>query len=273
MAKHNAVEWCHHTFNPWSSAANWRRPHHWNAQAQCLGIHSRVALPEVFDSAVPDAWRAHLWALLRQTPHLDWLLITTQIGNAARMLPPDWGRGWPNAWLLAKVTTQAEANRHLPELLDTPAAIRGLSCEPLLGPIDLKDALDKIDWVLVGGESDPHARPLNPSWAYSLCEQCQDAEVPFYFTQWGTWAPRGPEHLLDGTLAREADPLCTRWPMTLVEADGMERYMQRVGKQLAGRELWDRTWDEYPHPNVKQLRRSCTAGSILKSSATTRPTW
>jgi protein gp37 len=125
----------------------------------------------------------------------------------------------PNVWLGVSVENQAAADERIPLLLQTPAAVRFISAEPLLGPINLEnlpsasgigrylDALsnagvDKsalipnaLDWVICGGESGPHARPMNPDWARSLRDQCAAASVPFFFKQWGEFAP-GP-HVSD----------------------------------------------------------------------------
>ena len=123
----------------------------------------------------------------------------------------------PNVWLGVSVEDQKRADERIPDLLATPAAVRFLSCEPLLGPVDLThieipmgcrvDVFDALaydgeqgeadtaqgtatlDWVIVGGESGPGARPMHPDWARSLRDQCAAADVPFFFKQWGTWAP------------------------------------------------------------------------------------
>ena len=122
----------------------------------------------------------------------------------------------PNVWLGVSVEDQKRADERIPILLDTPAAIRWLSCEPLLGPVDLtakenlaerivrsrieastgvrqpyRSYLSKIDWVIAGGESGPGARPMDEAWARSLRDQCADAGVPFLFKQWGAWLPAG----------------------------------------------------------------------------------
>jgi protein gp37 len=117
----------------------------------------------------------------------------------------------PNVWLGTSVEDQTRADERIPLLLATPAAVRFLSCEPLLGPVDLRristhggwyDALAGwrdvregpapegiVDWVIAGGESGPGARPMHPDWARSLRDQCTAAEVPFFFKQWGEWLP------------------------------------------------------------------------------------
>lgn len=104
-----------------------------------------------------------------------------------------WPAVLPNVWLGVSVEDQPRADDRIPDLLATPAAVRFLSCEPLLGPIDLAWCLTRlrvdIDWVIVGGESGPGARPMRPGWARTLRDQCDAALVPFFFKQWGAWMP------------------------------------------------------------------------------------
>lgn len=193
-----------------TSEANWRKPVKWNADAAKAGMRTRVfcaSLADVFDNAVPHEWRSDLFRLIRATPYLDWLLLTKRIGNAARMIDraltdghlrtsrePFWP--WPNVWLGSTVVTQEEADRDIPKLLATPVAVRFLSCEPLLGPIDLglstgvrladgtlwRGIKPLIDWVIVGGESGPKARPMHPDWARSLRDQCS-GRAAFFMKQ------------------------------------------------------------------------------------------
>lgn len=193
-----------------TSAGNWSKPRTWNSKAKAAGVRYRVfcaSLADVFDnhkSILPE-WRADLWRLIDATPHLDWLLLTKRPQNIAKMLPADWGDGRPNVWLGTTVENQTEADRRIPPLLDVPARVRFLSCEPLLGPVDLRsipwdeaawvNALTgqikfsdhfwtRIDWVICGGESGKDARPMHPDWARSLRDQCIAAGVPFLFKQW-----------------------------------------------------------------------------------------
>ena len=162
--------------------------------------------------------RARLFRLIDQTPNLDWLLLTKRPENLARMMPPPpfdhdgwngtlagyWhqkGEPRPNVWLGVSVEDQQRADERIPLLLQTPAAVRFLSCEPLLGPVRLRNVpgLNKlpsvhmaegrspagVDWVIIGGESGPHARPLNLEWARSLVEQCKAAGVAVFVKQLG----------------------------------------------------------------------------------------
>jgi len=195
-------------------ANNWAQPLKWNREAQREGIRYRVfcaSLADVFDNEVDPAWRADLFELIRQTPNLDWMLLTKRIGNVAKMLPADWGSGWPNVWLGATVVTQLEADRDIPKLLQTPAVIRWLSMEPLIERVNLArietmafpgaELLDAttgelsglfgdpggqiaaIDWVIVGGESGPGARTMDLDWARTIGQQCAAAGVAFHFKQ------------------------------------------------------------------------------------------
>jgi protein gp37 len=233
------------------------------------------SLADVFDNDAPEQWRVDLFRLIEDTPHLDWLLLTKRIGNAGRMMYMARGRErpiLPNVLIGATVVNQEEADRDIPKLLAVPAAKRFLSMEPLLGPVDLRalrvgdrltlDALTgchsssagpgtveeclaslprlpgilpAIDWVIVGGESGPHARPMHPDWARSLRDQCTAAGVAFHFKQWGEWAAR--ERVEE---ARSDDARALRY-----EAAHDMTY-SRVGKKAAGRLLDGRTWDEAP---------------------------
>lgn len=201
----------------------WDKPLKWQKRAaEFMAQHGRrqrvfcASLADVFDNEVPDAWRRDLFALIAETPDLDWLILTKRIGNAHRMLPPDWvaappGREIPrmpdNVWIGATITSQAEAVRDIPKLLAVPARVRFLSMEPLLGSVNLHPWLcsygdaskpeqqmcswcspsNSLHWVIVGGESGPGARPMHPDWARSLRDQCAEAGVPFLFKQWGEW--------------------------------------------------------------------------------------
>jgi protein gp37 len=120
---------------------HWTDPLKWNAVAGKSGKRHLVfcnSMADVFDnhSGVTDA-RKRLWYLIQSTPYLTWILLTKRIGNAKAMLPTDWGDGYPNVWLGISVCNQVEADRDIPKLLTVPAQVRFLSCEPLLGRIDL----------------------------------------------------------------------------------------------------------------------------------------
>ena len=161
-------------------------------------------------------------------------------------------RGWPlpNVWLGTSIESDRYAFR-ANHLRETPAAVRFLSLEPLLGPLPSLDLTD-MDWVIVGGESGPGARPMHPDWVRDIRDRCARQRVPFFFKQWGAWSPNASNYKMskhryayesirfqpDGTEYRAQEP-------DMYSLPGMDS-MLRVGKKAAGRRLDDRTYDEYP---------------------------
>lgn len=139
---------------------------------------------------------------------------------------------WPiaNVWLGVSVEDQKRADERIPHLLATPAAVRFLSCEPLLGPIDRID-MPCMHWVIVGGESGPGARPMHPAWARALRDQCARAGVPFFFKQWGAW-----KHMPERSHVRDFLP--EEWQRVHSQMDGVRpALMFNIGKKAAGRLL------------------------------------
>lgn len=286
MAKNSKIEWTDHTFNPWvgctkvspgcdhcyaegwakrtggsalwqgerrrTSEANWRQPVKWNKQSEAEGRRYRVfcaSLADVFDNQAEPEWRDDLFALIRETPHLDWLLLTKRPQNIAKMLPADWRAGYPNVWLGTTVENQTEADRRIPHLLNVPARVRFLSCEPLLGPVDLtahflnpQGFTDTPRWVIAGGESGPGARPMHSDWARSLRDQCAAAGVPFFFKQWGEWAPNE-----EFTHFPRSDAAVHEW--LVPGSDLIEGHSWRYGKKRAGRLL-----DGIEHNGIPEAR-------------------
>lgn len=167
-----------------TSDANWRKPLAWNAAAEAAGKRARVfcaSLADVFeDRPELEAPRRRLWDLIEATPWLDWQLLTKRPENAIAMKPPRW-RYYPrNVWIGTSAEDQERWDERIPHLVRMPAFTVFVSAEPLLGPIDCGDALDCIEWVIVGGESGPDARPFDVAWARSLVKQCQEhGSAPF----------------------------------------------------------------------------------------------
>jgi protein gp37 len=243
-----------------TTEANWRKPLQWNAGHQdfltLYGRRQRVfcaSLADVFDNEVPPEWRAELFALIASTPNLDWLLLTKRIGNVAKMIeaPGMQKCGLPsNVWLGATIVNQEEADRDIPKLLEVPARVRFLSMEPLLGAVNLRPyfwsgddtgPLPGIDWVIVGGESGPKARPMHPDWSRSLRDQCEAACVNFLFKQWGEFAPT------ERTMAEVAASPRKLVPVPLLaDSPYPAALLDRVGKKTAGRVLDGVTHDGYP---------------------------
>ena len=173
-----------------TSAANWKQPLLWERERDAFMLaHGRrrrvfcASLADVFDNETPPQWRGELWALVKATPRLDWLILTKRIGNVPGMAPAD---GLPpNVWLGASMVNQAEYDRDVRKLLAVDASVRFLSVEPMLGPIHGGLDLHGLDWVIVGGESGPNARPMHVQWARSLVHQCNAAGVPVLVKQLG----------------------------------------------------------------------------------------
>lgn len=170
--------------------------------------------------------------------------ITRAIGRLGSPLKP-----LPNVWLGTSAENQHWADIRLPILQATPAAVRFVSIEPMLGPIDLAQHLAGLDWVIVGGESGPKARPIHPAWPREVRDQCEEAGVAFHFKQWGEWTPGANVTKTCGTVP--AARWNGAWVFTRVDlvdadpaTDGPDLY--RVGKKAAGRLLDGRTWDGMP---------------------------
>lgn len=255
------------------------------------------SMSDLFHDDIPTAFIAEIFAVMALAPQHTFQVLTKRHGRMRSLLSaprfpelvqecidelyddPDEQllRGpWPprNVWLGVSVENQQWADIRIPALLDTPAAVRWISAEPLLGPVDVSLWLgqhaagpapkDAIDWCVVGGESGPSARPMHPEWARSLRDQCFAAGVPFFFKQHGEWAPGSK--WAPNVIAREAvvaydngevvEPPERLWQETpLAERDRQNRrgwaIVHRAGKRAAGRELDGRTWDEYPATHLR----------------------
>lgn len=165
---------------------------------------------------------------------VHWAPVMDGVPGCTKMRAEDWP-GWPlpNVWLGVSIENDTYSWR-ANHLRDTPAAVRFISAEPLLGPLPSLD-LTGIDWLIVGGESGPGARPMHPDWARQLRDRCLCAVhgddcacgrrvTAFHFKQWGEWSP---PRLVDVGVHERFEPV-------------------RLGKHAAGRMLDGRTWDEYP---------------------------
>jgi protein gp37 len=218
------AHWGHDAERQTRVPAYWKQPYLWDHAAEAAGERRRVfcaSMADVFeDRPGLQSIRQDLWRLIESTQNLDWLLLTKRPENFARMLPwlsgndctcggTDIGVGvmhepgcgelepWPNVWLGVSAENQDRADQRIPILLETPAAIRFVSAEPLLGPISLGLNLGVpladgtrwggskplLDWVIVGAESGPRARPMDLAWARSLRDQCAATGVPFMLKQ------------------------------------------------------------------------------------------
>lgn len=191
-----------------TSVANWRKPLQWDREAARTGARPRVfcaSLADVFDNEVPDEWRHELWAVIRNTPNLRWMLLTKRIGNAPKMLPRDWEPfgTYSHVGLMATLATQEEWDRDIGKLLAVPAAWHGVSCEPMLGPIEIVASIRNMrayfpDWIITGGESGPGFRHTDPNWIRSMRDQCAALGIAYHHKQHGGVRPKQNGCLIDG---------------------------------------------------------------------------
>ena len=187
------------------------------------------SMSDLFHENVKGEWLDKIFGVMEQrAPQHIYQILTKRPKRMRDFMishyPEPHNKQWPppNIWLGVSVENQEAADERIPILLQTPAVIRWISAEPLLGPINLKGTLANhewdngipggLNWVVVGGESGPGSRPMHPDWARGLRDQCAEADVPFLFKQWGDW--------FDG---------------------------ERVGKKLAGRHLDGKLHDGYPN--------------------------
>ena len=236
------------------------------------------SMTDVFAGFVTDAMLDAMFAVMAHNPEQTFIVVTKRAdrmreyinGVPARQKSWDCDAGldfvqWPlrNVWLVVSIEDQRRANERVPQLLATPAAVRGVSCEPLIGPV-LLDFMDventappgfycinaltgrntdmarpcpdvpRLDWVIAGGESGPKARPMHPDWARSLRDQCAVTGVPFFYKQWGEYAPSMSDRP-DLVVARNG--VVDRSLPSKMEGGGPNPLwcaMARVGKKAAG---------------------------------------
>jgi protein gp37 len=234
MATDSTIEWTTHTFNPWWGCTkvsdgckfcyaeaiarrygndvwgrnkirrtfgdkHWAEPLRWNSAAQKAGVRAQVfcaSMADVFDPEGPEEERERLWSLIRNTPDLDWQILTKRPEKIECFLPDDWAEGYPNVWLGTSVEDVRVIDR-IEILSAIPAVVHFLSCEPLIGPLE-DMPLENIQWVIVGGESGPRSRPMAKSWVDSIRLQCSAANVPFFFKQWGGMRKKENGRMLNG---------------------------------------------------------------------------
>lgn len=247
------------------------------------------SMSDLFHTDVPDGFIDKVLAMVLLTPRHTYQILTKRSKRMAEYFSQEdlldrivmaareaadyaWDEealssfSWPlqNLWMGVSVEDQESADERIPDLMQVGVGVRWLSMEPLLGPVELgllgtcpeewglgySPVSDHLHWVVVGGESGPGARPMHPDWARSLRDQCAEAEVPFFFKQWGAWVST------DGMYDTEKDRLVDRrngqmrrieggwglWP----EVEELEPMGRCSSKKVAGRELDGRTHDEYP---------------------------
>jgi protein gp37 len=223
MGKDSKISWTDHSYNPWHGCTpispacdhcyarrlaertghnvwghdaprrffgekHWGEPLKWDRNAQKEGTRARVfcgSMCDVFEGRHDlDSWRLKLWGLIETTKNLDWLLLTKRPHNILKMVPEAWGKAFPsNVWLGVTAESQQEADERIPDLLSLYAKIRFVSAEPLLGPINFSQY--NVNWILVGGESGPEARRMDPMWAGDIIFAARQKGIAVHFKQLG----------------------------------------------------------------------------------------
>lgn len=259
MGKHTNIEWATATWNPWmgctkvslgckncymfrdqkrfgndpavlrQSKTTFRDPLKWNRPR----IIFVCSWSDFFHPDVPEKWRTSAYKIMQMTPRHTYLILTKRPEQMAARLPMSWfmgaGNPYPNVWLGVSAENQKHADERIPQLLKIPAAVRFVSAEPLLGPIEInqgwfeyspKDSAGHIykayrpgiHWLITGGESDfKNPRPCDLDWVRDIRDQCQEIEIPFFHKQHGG--------------------------------------SKKINGAWGGRELDGRIWNEFPKPN------------------------
>lgn len=218
------------------------------------------SMTDIFQVGVPQVFLVKLWQWMEAYSQHTFQILTKRPERMADFLGEYFPSPLHNVWGMTTVCNQSEADGKIPHLLSAPLAVRGVSIEPMLGPVDLFDHLfseydkacmdiqmmhphayshEKINWIICGGETGPGARPMHPNWVRSLRDQCQHANTPFFFKGWGEWVTenQSPEDIVL--------PGHSRTPRGW-KGRKYEDSVYRVGKRRAGRLLDGREWNEVP---------------------------
>jgi protein gp37 len=242
-----------------TSETYWRNPLIWNSQARSFearnGRRQRVfcaSLADVFDNQVDPMWRSDLFNLIGACDKLDWQLLTKRPQNIRRMLPPDWGHGYPNVWLGTTAEDREAYQQRVPHLLNVPSAIHFVSYEPALGALGRLDINGLYpEWLIIGGESGVRSdliRPTDPRWVRDAVAECRRLGAAPFLKQWGTY--RNNPYVIE---ASQSVKQATR-------IDPPEN-----GK--GGGTLDGRLWREFPVSMAKTKCVSAVRGSTSKNGS------
>lgn len=256
--RYHKVEWGPRGTRVETSDKNWAKPFKWNKAAEERGHVDLVfcaSLADVFEDyhaiginpEVPvktlSRWRERLFDMMVKTPWLIWLVLTKRPENVMGMVPHSWrtvGR-WPaNVWLGFSAEDQSNFDYRIESAIKIPTPVLWVSAEPLLGYIDMSLYLEtpEINWVIVGGESGPNARPMHTSWVKNIEWDCGVGRVSFFFKQWGEYIqvdrPDSTGRVLNDGQGRN------------------QIYISRVGRSKAGRLLNGKEYLEFPTTAIEE---------------------
>ena len=208
------------------------------------------SMTDLFHKNVPDSFLDKVFTCMEKANRHTFQLLTKRETRLLEYMARRRDKGLPllqNVVAGVTVENQETADRRLPILMETAAAHRFVSIEPMLGPIVLQPEHglfagpgEALDWVICGGETGPGARPMHPAWVRKVQDHCAQAATPFFFKQWGDWHPHG-QLMKDGSVNALGGPDDAKWHNF---GDGESAY--RVTKKKAGRFLDGRAYDEYP---------------------------
>ena len=275
MGMNSKINWCDHTWNPWQGCHKvsqgckycymhrdlkryGRNPNTVIRSAnQTFNMPFKIKEPATvftcswsdFFIEEADQWRTEAWEIIRKQKHLVFLILTKRPERIMDCLPRGWNGGWPNVCLMVSTENQESADERIPLLLSVPALYRGISAEPLLGLINFGDYIsrngkafnkagytDSINWIIVGGESGPSARPMHPDWARRIRNDCRAAGTPFFFKQNGEFLT-----------IPDAGNLGLKYSIAdVLNANTVGGGFIRVGRNNSGRLLDGREWNETP---------------------------
>lgn len=309
MHENSGIEWTETRWDPISGTVDARFNERGLDQPIRCKAPRRIAVcarGDLFHESVPDEWIDRVFAVMALTPRHTYQVLTKHPERArAWFARPDIfdrvldqvnrlrvshsgynfchiGVSDPakdpltNVWIGASVENQAMAEARIPVLLEIPARIRWLACEPLLGPLDLNeircaqtgiiDALrglcgtdyplqgrcKRLDWVVVSGDSGPGSRPMHPDWPLSIMGQCMQAGVKFFFKQWGDWAPEEIASREESNAAMRYIDIHGRTRAAHAGVTGGSVIVQRLGLKRAGRRLDGLTWNGMPGEAMQQ---------------------
>ena len=262
-------EWTHWLGNIYCDKSALDIPLHWRKPKRIFVC----SMSDLFHEKVPDSFLGDVFEKIRKTPQHTYLILTKRVKRMVEvaniLIKAHGAKYFKHVHWGTSISTQPEADINIPLLLQIQdAAVRWLSIEPMLEGIDIRKYLvagadglpeeiekyhDWIDWIVVGGESGPGARPMHPDWVRNIRDQCVAAGVPFYFKQWGAYTPDGPAQVVkndvvflkDGTWMYTKDVFRNGWGKYYdTPTDCI--WMKRVGKKKSGCILDGKEWKKLP---------------------------
>jgi len=227
------------------------------------------SMSDLFHPGVKDEWLGRIFDVMARAPQHIYQILTKRPermldvlyaagdSEVATSFTQTYSQPWPppNWWFGVSVENQETANARIPILAKCPAAVRFVSYEPAIGPLDLAIAagdpvsMAAIDWFICGGESGSRARPMHPQWARAVRDLCVDLGIPFFFKQWGEWVD--PSQNLCALHTAGVHEYISDQREHSKNCPNEETLLVRIGKKIAGSTLDGRDWKEFPQMEVK----------------------